>query len=86
MEGLDKRLSMAQLLSTLLKQEKLIRFHGKADEAGEAIRKEVEVFVKEHLQNLLLGVMGEVSQTQFSSDETAILKSMVAKIKQGASK
>lgn len=81
---LDKRLQMAQLLSALLKQDKLVKFVGKPqDESEDASRKEVEVYLKEHLQNLLLNVMGEVPTDAFSKEETAILKSMVAKIRQG---
>lgn len=81
---LDKRLAMAQVLAGLLKQERIIRFVGKPDSAGdEANRQEIEEYVKKHIHNLLFNVMGEVPSDAFTQEETAILKSMVAKIKNG---
>lgn len=76
---LEKRLAMAQLLARLMKQDELIKFGPK--KADEALQAEVVGYVKNHLHNLFLGIMGEVTNETFTSEEVAILKQMVTKIR-----
>jgi hypothetical protein len=76
---IEKRLLIAQVLSNLLKTQDFIKFPKKTIDE---VKTEVDLYVKKLLNNLLLEVMGEQSQSQFSIEEVAILKATVAKIKQ----
>lgn len=76
---LENRLAMAQLLNELLKQDSLIKFGNK--KADDKLRQDTETYVKKHLHNLLLNVMGEKSLADFNEEEVAILKAFVTKLK-----
>jgi hypothetical protein len=70
---------MAQLLHDLLKRESLIKFGNKKND--EKLEKDVEDFIKKHLTNLLLSVMGERNEVDFSTEEALILKQWAQKLK-----
>jgi len=76
---LESRLAMAQLLNDLLKKDNLIKFGNK--KSDEKLESEVEQYVKKHLHNLLLCIMGEKTDAAFSEEEVVILKAMAFKLK-----
>lgn len=76
---LDNRLQTAQTLNELLKKDSVVKFGNK--KVDEKIEQEIEGYVKKHLHNLLLTVMGERSTAEFSEEEVTILKTMVQRIK-----
>ncbi len=76
---LDNRLALAQLLNDLLKKESIVKFGNK--KTDEVLEKEIESYVKKHLHNLFLSVMGERSTVDFSEEEVAILKTFIIKLK-----
>lgn len=77
--GLEDRLAMAQLLNGLLKQEDLIKFGNR--KLDEALSKQLEDYVRKHLHNLLLMIMGEKTENAFTDEEVMILKAMALKLK-----
>lgn len=77
--GLEERLAMAQLLNGLLKQEDLIKFGNR--KLDESLSKQLEDYVRKHMHNLLLMVMGEKTEESFTEEEVTILKAMVVKLK-----
>lgn len=76
---LENRLAMAQTLNELLKRENLIKFGNKKND--EKVEQEIEDYIKKHLHNLLLAIMGERTSNDFSDEEVVILKAMVLKLK-----
>ena len=79
---LETRLAMGQLLNDLLKRESLIKFGNK--KTDEKLEQEVESYVKKHLHNLLLCIMGERTDAAFSEEEVVILKAFAQKIRGSA--
>lgn len=76
---LENRLAMAQLLNDLLKQKLLIKFGNK--KVDDKLKQELLEYVKKHIYNLLMCVMGEQTDASFTEEEVSILKKMVARIK-----
>lgn len=76
---LEKRLETATVLNSLLKQEDLIKFGNR--KLSPELTAEIEDFVKRNLNNLLLSIMGEQTDSAFSNEEMLILKSFIQKIK-----
>ena len=76
---LENRLAMAQLLNDLLKQKLLIKFGNK--KVDDKLKQELVEYVKKHIHNLLMCVMGEKTDASFTEEEVSILKEMVARIK-----
>jgi hypothetical protein len=70
---------MGQMLNELLKQDSVIKFGNK--KLDDSHKVEVEMYVKKHLHNLLLNIMGERTDAAFSEEEVVILKAMASKIK-----
>lgn len=76
---LEKRLMCAQMLNELLKQEAILSF--KKHKTNQEVVDELNSYVKNQLNNLLLKVMGEQSESIFNDEEVRILKTFVAKLK-----
>ena len=76
---LENRHAMAQLLNDLLKQKLLIKFGNK--KVDDKLKQELVEYVKKHIHNLLMCVMGEKTDASFTEEEVSILKEMVARIK-----
>lgn len=79
-DPLEKRLICAQMLNELLKQEFVLRWKYQKSQDAE-ILSEVESYVKSQLKNLLLKVMGEYSDSNFSEEEVQILKVFASKLR-----
>ena len=76
---LEKRLTCAQMLNDLLKQEAILSF--KKQKPNKEVVDELNLYVKSQLNNLLLKVMGEQSEDNFNNEEVRILKAFITKIK-----
>jgi len=62
-----------------LKQKLLIKFGNK--KVDDKLKQELVEYVKKHIHNLLMCVMGEKTDASFTEEEVSILKEMVARIK-----